>query len=96
MITQEKVQKTEVIADDFHPAEVKDLVSSLIKVYINFYKLQHLSNWEKNQAASDSYLNEKITELQAKKSELDDIISVAKETGCTIKMDGILRLKLMK
>lgn len=96
MIAQEQIQKTKVIADDFTPAEAEDLVSSLIRIYINFYKLQHLSQWERNHAISDSYLNEKIAELQAKEIELNNTILLAKETGCTIKLDGIIRLKLIK
>jgi hypothetical protein len=53
MIAQEQIQKTKVIADDFTPAETKEI-------------------------------------------ELNNTILLAKETGCTIKLDGFIRLKLIK
>jgi len=94
IMTQEQVQIIQLIDGDFTPSEASDTVISIINKKINFYKLQHLSLWEKDHSISSKYLDKIISELNFKKSNLKNIIAQAKETGSKLSLEAILEIKL--
>ena len=94
MISQERIKEVLLIDDQFSPSEAHDLIASLIESNINFYKLQHLKEWEKDHSTGMDPNKQKITRLQMQKENLKDLIKLAKETDCNLKIEGTVKIHL--
>lgn len=70
------------------PHESKDMIIKMIDNQINNYKLEYLSQWEKDHSTTDELKNKKIEELKAKKKEIEAFFNApnSNETGFTIQL----------
>ena len=77
----------------------KELILNLLNQQIAYYKLQHLTAWEKNHSLSDTTTNEKISALQRKKEEIEGFFnecSTANEMDITISVDVRVKQEVME
>jgi len=95
MEVQERIQKSTFINEQLTPSESQDVINNLFDCYINFLKLQHLSQWEKNHKMGGNAINERVAKLNAIKSELNEQIQEARLQGKRIKFKGSISLDLI-
>jgi len=93
---QDQIQRLQLLEGSFTPSEANDVITSIIDKNINFYKLQHLSLWEKDHTISSDSVNELISELNFKKNNLKRIIAQAKETGSKLSIESMFEIKLVQ
>ena len=96
MQTVELMQSLKFPDGTLRPTEAKEVLLKIIEDQIDFYKLQHLSQWIKNNTTDPNVLHEKISQLEQNKKELEDIIQVAKTEGCSLNIEGDFKLSLTK
>lgn len=94
MYTAELIQKIQFLNGTFTPSEARDLISKSIDEQIEFYKLQHLSQWMKDNTISKHQLEIKIDELQQKKQELLDMVKIAKIEDTKLNIRGDFKISL--
>lgn len=95
MEVQEKIQKSTFINEQLTPSESQDVINGLFDCYINFMKLQHLSNWEKDHTIGSNGINEKVNRLQAIKRELTEQVQEARIQGKLLKFRGAIALEML-
>lgn len=95
MEVKERVEKTTFINEHLTPSETEDVLKGLFDCYINFMKLQHLSQWEKNHRIGGEGMNEKVTRLEAIKSKLGEQIHEARLQGKLLKFKGFITLEMV-
>ncbi len=96
MTTQEQLQKLQFIGGNFSPLDARDVVSSLFDNYINFQKIKHLSQWERNHFVDDGELKSKLLELNEMKKEAEQVIALARAEGFRLNIEGTLEIHLTK
>ena len=96
MVTNEVIQKIQLVEGQFTPSEAFDVLSDLIDVKINFHKLQRLSKCERNENADVFYPNDRIAELNEEKKIAKDFIRMARAQGYKLRINGILELELLE
>lgn len=71
------------------PIEIKKFMYDYFDFLINNYKIQSMSEWERNNSMSDDYWKEKIKELIIKKNDLTEEISkvLGSEEDISIKLE---------
>ncbi len=93
---QDQVQNMPIINGDMTPAKAYDAISGVIDANIKFYQLQGLCQWEQNHDCCTQSFDDKIKALRAQKDQLNNIIRLANETGCSLKIDGALSISLVR
>ena len=93
MITNEVIQKIQLVEGQFTPSEAYDVLNDLIDVKINFHKLQRLGLCERNENADVIYPNDRIAELNEEKKIAKDFINMARAQGYKLRINGILELE---
>ncbi len=82
---EETTKKINYILEDSNLSteEAKAVVNTLIDNRINFFKINHLSEWEKDHSITSKTLNEKIVQLNERRkqliSEIDNKANVKSE-----------------
>lgn len=84
------------IDDTLSSGEATQMISALIDKQINFYKMQYLSNWEKDHTLTTASLDATIESLLQKKSELQRMIAVAHEEGNEVALDATFEIRINK
>ena len=79
--------------DSLSPSEGRDVTSQMMDQFINFYKLQHLTQWEGNHSITTAIRDKKIQKLQNLKNELKAIANEARSNGYTMSIKGTLEIK---
>ena len=54
---------------------LRELILNMLNEQINHYKVEYLSEWEKDHATSKEFLNAKIEALTAKKEEINKVFA---------------------
>ena len=96
MVTNEVIQKIQLVEGKFTPSEAFDVMNDLIDVKINFHKLQRLGLCERNENANVVYPNDRIAELKNEKMIAKDFIKMARAKGYKLRINGILELELAR
>ncbi len=94
--TEEAVQNMSVISGNMTPSKAYDAISGVIDSNIKFYQLQGLCQWEQNHDCNTDEIDAKIKALKAQKEKLTEIIKMANETGCSLKVDGVFSVALVR
>ena len=93
MITNEVIQKIQLVEGQFTPSEAYDVLTDLIDVKINFHKLQRLGLRERNENADVIYPNDRIAELNEERQIAKDFINMARAQGYKLRINGTLELE---
>ncbi|HBF20348.1 MAG TPA: hypothetical protein DDW81_09630 [Cryomorphaceae bacterium] len=96
MKTLEPKQRAEFIGGVYNTSEAKDIICSILNGYINFQKLQFIKNWEADHSSNGNLRNARIEELRKKKNELEEILTLSEQEGCSIQLLGTLEAKLVR
>lgn len=94
MYTSELMQKVEFLNGTFTPSEARDILLKVIDHQINFYKLQHLSNWIKDHSVSQDLQKERIAQLEDRKRELAELITEARAEEARLTIHGDFNISL--
>ena len=76
------------------PLEAKQVMLKVLDDQINYYKLQNLSCWMKDNTCNP--YESKIKELNQNKNELRRIINEAQTEGCNLSLHGDFKVALAK
>lgn len=90
------INPVEMVKGRFKPSEAKEIVNTLFKEIINFYKLKQLRMWVKNHNSNDPYFNEAINCLKAQKQELLENINQAEQLNLLIEFKGGFTTQLVR
>ena len=94
MISADVIQEVKILNGTYPPSEARQLICSVIDNQINFYKLQHLSHWERNHKTGRDFLDQKVEELTNKRCELMEIIKQARLEGRQVTFGGCIELTI--
>lgn len=86
MQVTESMQKVQFINETFSPSEAKDVILKVIDDQINYYKLQDLSCWMKNNPSQQEVACDRIAQMKQKKEQLSEIIKEAEAVGQKVKL----------
>ena len=87
--------KTVSIAEsNLELTESKDFVLSFIEYQINNYKLQRLSDWERNRAKNIGSKNDKITSLNDEKVKLKAFFNELNSSNSAIDVNFSIEIKV--
>ena len=92
MKTEKATQIIQLVNGVFTPNEAYDVIISLINEKINFHKLQRLQLWEGNHGCDTDQLDGRIKELLEEKQHVKEIIANYKDSGKSLKINGILEI----
>lgn len=87
-------QKIDLINGSFSASEAADIINSVLKVKINFHKLQSLSRVEGNSSDKCEYDNSRINELLAEQQIAKDFFSQARLKGKKLKMNSTIHITI--
>lgn len=68
-----KTKQVNITEENFELKDSRNMIFKVIDCQINNYKLQFLTDWEKNHSISSAIKDSKIAALEAKKRELADL-----------------------
>lgn len=83
-----------LVKGTFNPEEAKEVLFKLINSKIKFHQLNAFSLSERN-ALSEIHTQDRITELQVVRDQLDSFISVAEKENKTLQIDGTITLNVI-
>lgn len=83
----------DLLRDDFSPREAKELILRLIHDQTNFYKLKNLSRDLQGKTQSDEIWS-RVGELNQMKEEVQEMIELARKTGCKLKVSSQIHIEL--
>ena len=93
----ETLQKVQLVDGQFTPSEASDVVGSLIKVKVNFHKLQRLSICEKQHYEADTmYCDGRISELMEELKLAKEFIREARANGQNVRINGTLEISILE
>lgn len=78
---QATLQSIKLIEGTFTPSEAADILNDIIAKKINFHKIQRLKINEGNHDDPCNHDNERLSELQASKDRLSDILKDVRING---------------
>lgn len=84
----------ELLSGNFTPSEVGDLIIKSIDQQINAYKLQNLSNWIGNNNCDQEPCRANIERLEARKKEIQTLITEARTVGCKLNLSEKIEIKM--
>lgn len=87
-------QKIDLIDGFFTASEASDIINSVLKVKINFHKLQRLSLTEGNDKDQCSYDNGRIDVLMNEQIIAKEFFSQARLEGKKLKMRSIIQIEI--
>lgn len=95
---QKKLPTSEMqlIDGNFSPSEAYDALACIIERNINFFKLQHLGQWEKDHDLCTKSIQQKLSDLNHCKDELKRLTAEARAEGYKLKVDTKLVIELVK
>lgn len=96
MISIGVAQQLDALNGTYSPSEARDILANIIDYQINFYKLKHLSQWERNHNASAATIDNKIKKLVQQKKDMIELTNKARLGGLRITLGGTLELSLKK
>lgn len=87
-------QEINLIDGNFTPSEAADIINDVLKVKINFHKIQRLSNFEGNSKDPSEFDSNRIYELLQQKSIAKQFFSQARLNGKKIKMTSTIHISI--
>jgi len=96
MMVTDVIQKVQLVEGEFTPSEAQDVVCALINEKINFHKIQRLCLFEGDENADVKYPSGRIAELFEERKTAKAFIKMARERGCSIKINGTLEIELVE
>ena len=93
-LVQTKTQKIDLIDGVFTASEASDIINSVLKVKINFHKLNRLSITEGNNTSDCTYDSERINELMNEQKIAKEFFSQARLNGKKLKMRSIIQIEI--
>ena len=75
--------------------ESKEMIIKMINNQINTYKLEYLSQWERDHSITPDSINKKIEALRAKKKEIEGFFSETNHVNPTIDLSVSFELKVL-
>ena len=87
-------QKINLIDGAFTASEASDIINSVLKVKINFHKLNRLSITEGNDKEECTYDTGRITELMNEQQIAKDFFSQARLNGKKLKIRSIIQIEI--
>lgn len=94
--TENQEQHIKLIDGEFTPIQASDIISSLIKQKINFHKIEGLQHWERDHNSDTKPISNRIKELEKAEKVAKDFIIEMKKQGKKIRIDGHLKISLVK
>ena len=94
--TEATTQKIQLVKGEFTPSEASHIIMKLIDEKINFHKIQRLQIFEGNTISQTPELNDRIKELQKEKEVVREFIKNNRQSGYTMKIDGVLEISVSK
>lgn len=94
MITTETLQKINLTSGFYNPEEAREVVSYLFDKQINFHRVQHLSQWEKDNSQGNELLELKVNELKEKKKFLLGMIDQAAKEDQLVSLSNSLSFSI--
>jgi hypothetical protein len=95
ILVQEKTtQKIDFINGIFTASEASDIINSVLKVKINFHKLQRLSINEGNDKEECIYDNGRINELVNEQKIAEYFFSQARLKGKKLKIRSVIQIEI--
>ena len=94
MISNASTQEVKFIDETFSSSEAQEIISAIIDKQINFYKLQHFSEWIRNHKADRCFCDQKINELKENKKELLEMISNSMKNKKQVRLNFLIEMDL--
>jgi len=95
MLTTCDIEEMKFITEDFAPSDARELVNTILDRYANFYKLQYITQWEKDHATDKVSFDNKVNEIQEQKRQLNEIIALARQEGKSVQVEGKIELTIV-
>lgn len=89
-------QSIRIVDGEFTPEEANDIVRALVNEKINFHKLQRLAIWEGDVNANASFPNSRIEELEGEKIKFNEFVKLARKGGSMLRIEGDLKVSLIR
>lgn len=86
----------QLVDGKFTPSQASDVLVALIKQKISYHKLEELQNWERNHKYDQAPLKNRIKELEGELKRTKDFMSELKESGKNVKIDGVIKMSVVK
>lgn len=94
LVQTKTIQKINLIDGVFTASEASDIIDSVLKVKINFHKLNRLSITEGNNKEECAFDNGKIDELINEQQIAKEFFSKARLNGKKLKMRSIIQIEI--
>lgn len=94
LVQTKTIQKINLIDGVFTASEASDIIDSVLKVKINFHKLNRLSITEGNNKEECAFDNGKIDELMNEQQIAKEFFSKARLNGKKLKMRSIIQIEI--
>lgn len=95
MLTTCDIEEMKFITEDFAPSDARELVNTILDRYSNFYKLQYITQWEKDHGTDKASFDNKVNEIQEQKKQLNEIIALARQEGKSVQVEGKIELTIV-
>ena len=89
-------QKVNLVEGKFTPSEANHIINTLIDEKINFHKIKRLSLCEGYEHFDTSYENNRVDELNSEKITAKEYISLARQNGYKVAINGTLEISFIK
>jgi len=94
LVQTKTTQKIDLIDGVFTASEASDIINSVLKVKINFHKLNRLSITEGNNNNDCAYDSGRIDELMNEQNIAKEFFSQARLNGKKLKMRSIIQIEI--
>ena len=94
LVQKKTTQKIDLIDGVFTASEASDIINSVLKVKINFHKLNRLSITEGNNNNDCAYDSGRIDELMNEQNIAKEFFSQARLNGKKLKMRSIIQIEI--
>ena len=94
LVQTKTTQKIDLIDGVFTASEASDIINSVLKVKINFHKLNRLSITEGNNTIDCAYDSGRIDELMNEQNVAKEFFSQARLNGKKLKMRSIIQIEI--
>lgn len=94
LVNSKTTQKINLIDGSFKASEASDIISSVLKVKINFHKLNRLSITEGNDKDDCEFDSGRINELLNEQQIAKEFFAQARLEGKKIKMRSVIQIEI--
>jgi len=96
MSAKEKMQPIEILEKSLLPGNAADIVDNLVEVFIGWYNVHQLRQWESDHRYNTRTILDKIAELKAWKQNFKALAEKAKARGLSLEVAARIEVRLVK